>query len=351
MAPCLCASRQQACNFDSSVVQAIIHHLANPAQMCILDGNAYDAKCLEAGVERDDDLDSCSLLLNNKSTPLLQPGGSGSHTPDNKVLVQLSVRRPCRLEPIGFWRRMLHLGLHIAGWAAAPREGICLRSCPRGRHGVWVVQRGMAQLPDLHVSDSSEAMLSGRKPPFRLLVRAVHTEGRRLAIRHAVSEGFVVSGQAVSTITSGFRICFEGCGWTQAPFCSRHVPEASTDRQPCLDAINGISKPAQVATRRTRTAGKVEIPNVDDHVSKLEHMGKETVKKLQDIHGAAIGSGIDISVPTNCINKGASANIQTLQRGLRNFSKPLVDVSGGHVWRSIEQGVWCATMTPCGVTD
>lgn len=64
--------------------------------MCILDGNAYDAKCLEAGVERDDDLDSCSLLLNNKSTPLLQPGGSGSHTPDNKVLVQLSVGTSCR---------------------------------------------------------------------------------------------------------------------------------------------------------------------------------------------------------------------------------------------------------------
>jgi hypothetical protein len=55
----------------------------------------------------------------------------------------------------------------------------------------------MAQLPDLHVSDSSEAMLSGRKPPFRLLVRAVHTEGRRLAIRHAVSEGFVVSATTI----------------------------------------------------------------------------------------------------------------------------------------------------------
>jgi len=49
---------------------------------------------------------------------------------------------------------------------------------------------------------------------------------------------------------------------------------------------------------------------VDDHVSKLEHMGKETVKKLQDIRGAAIGSGIDISVPTNCINKGASQMLQ-----------------------------------------
>ena len=51
----------------------------------------------------------------------------------------------------------------------------------------------MAQLPDLHVSDSSEAMLSGRKPPFRLLVRAVATDGRKVNIRHAVSEGFVVS--------------------------------------------------------------------------------------------------------------------------------------------------------------
>jgi hypothetical protein len=53
-------------------------------------------------------------------------------------------------------------------------------------------QRGMAQMPDVHVSDSSEAMLSGRKPPFRLLVRAVTSDGRAVNIRHAVSEGFVV---------------------------------------------------------------------------------------------------------------------------------------------------------------
>ena len=46
-----------------------------------------------------------------------------------------------------------------------------------------------------------------------------------------------------------------------------------------------------VATRRTRTAGKVDIPSIEDHVSKLEHMGKETVKKLQDIHGAAMQVG------------------------------------------------------------
>lgn len=51
----------------------------------------------------------------------------------------------------------------------------------------------------------------------------------------------------------------------------------------------------------------MEIPNVDDHVSKLEHMGKETVKKLQDIKGAAIQAGVDINIPENCINKGAVA--------------------------------------------
>lgn len=44
---------------------------------------------------------------------------------------------------------------------------------------------------------------------------------------------------------------------------------------------------------------------MDDHVSKLEHMGKETVKKLSDVHASAIGCGIDISVPANCVSKGA----------------------------------------------
>ena len=67
-----------------------------------------------------------------------------------------------------------------------------------------LMQRGMAQLPDLHVSDSSEAMLSGRKPPFRLLVRAVATDGRKVNIRHAVSEGFVVRCLPACLITFWF---------------------------------------------------------------------------------------------------------------------------------------------------
>ncbi|KAL4859186.1 putative aldo-keto reductase 2 [Chlorella vulgaris] len=170
-----------------------------PDLMCVLDGNAYDAKVTEAGEERDEDLEACALLLNNKAQALLQTGPGATHNANSKVQMSLS--------------------------------------------------KGAAVLPDLHVSDSSEAMLSGRKPPFRLLVKAVHLRGQAISVRHAVSEGFVV------------------------------------------------------ATRRTRTAGKVEIPNVDDHISKLEHMGKETVKKLQDIRGSALGAGIDISVPDNTINK------------------------------------------------
>ena len=47
---------------------------------------------------------------------------------------------------------------------------------------------------------------------------------------------------------------------------------------------------------------------MDDHVSKLEHMGKETVKKLQDIKGAAIQTGVDISVPMNTITRGANCS-------------------------------------------
>ncbi len=57
---------------------------------------------------------------------------------------------------------------------------------------VFAVQSGKVFLPDIHITDSSEALLSGRKPLFRLCVRAMHKDGRALNIRHAVSEGFVV---------------------------------------------------------------------------------------------------------------------------------------------------------------
>ena len=192
-------------------------------ELCVLDGNQYEARCAEsAGEERVEDLESCALLLNNRASALLVPGPGGTHNADNKVVVPLA--------------------------------------------------KGVVGLPDLYVSDSSEALLSGRKPPFRLLVRAVlgtsTASAAAVSVRAAVSEGFVV------------------------------------------------------ATRRTRTAGKVDIPNVDDYVGKLEHMGRETVKKLQDIRASALAAGVDIQVPDNCINKGELSFLeeflkkQTLHRAL-----------------------------------
>lgn len=72
----------------------------------------------------------------------------------------------------------------------------------------------------------------------------------------------------------------------------------------------------QIATRRTRTAGKVEVPNVEDHVSKLEHMGKETVRKLKDIRMAAEQAGIDINIHINSfpnsVNKGQPTVLSSL---------------------------------------
>ena len=56
-------------------------------------------------------------------------------------------------------------------------------------------QGGAGVLPGLLVMGSSEALLSGQRPPFRLLVRArLVGEGVLVHnIRHAVSENFVVS--------------------------------------------------------------------------------------------------------------------------------------------------------------
>lgn len=61
------------------------------------------------------------------------------------------------------------------------------------------LSKGAAALPELHVTDSSEAMLSGRKPPFRLLVRAVRAGQALPNIRHCVSEGFVVATRRTRT--------------------------------------------------------------------------------------------------------------------------------------------------------
>lgn len=69
-------------------------------------------------------------------------------------------------------------------------------------------------LPDLTVTDSSEALLSGRKPPFRLVVRAKHKTGQFISLRPAVSETFVVATRRVRT---SHKVCVgeQRCTWQE----------------------------------------------------------------------------------------------------------------------------------------
>ena len=55
------------------------------------------------------------------------------------------------------------------------------------------IQKGAAELPRLTLKGSCEAIMKGRKPPFRLLACAVGSDGRPANIQPAVSDGFVVS--------------------------------------------------------------------------------------------------------------------------------------------------------------
>ena len=102
------------------------------------------------------------------------------------------------------------------------------------------MQRGMAQLPDLHVSDSSEAMLSGRKPPFRLLVRAVASDGRKVNIRHAVSEGFVVRPSLSSALYTRCHNSVIGMRLHCRSLASAKQMQCLTSR--CM-AANSLSSP------------------------------------------------------------------------------------------------------------
>lgn len=169
-------------------------------QLCLVDGRK-----LEAAGEQESALEDCQLLVNKAGQPLLAHGRSGSYSDEQRVVVP-----------------MIH---------------------------------GQAMLPDLKVTDSSEALLTGRAPPFRLLARVVRRGGDLLpGVAPALSEPFVV------------------------------------------------------ATARVKGAVKAEIPHVDDHVSKLEGLGVQTQKKLEDITAAAVAAGVpNLQVPYNCVTKGESS--------------------------------------------
>lgn len=171
--------------FDSGVMDVIV-------EMSILDGNKFDHLFPETPVHCDmEALNDCALLMGNEGRPLLTSYDRTANRSDGKVVVQL--------------------------------------------------QNGAANLPDLNVTYSSEALLSGRRPPFRLMVKVT------------------------------------------AP---GHLPPQTV--------IPAISDGFVVASGRSRLAQKKCIPSVDDPVGRLEHMGKERVKKLRDLANTARNMGVDL---------------------------------------------------------
>ena len=210
-----------------------------------LELSLVDGRKLELEQERPEALEACQLLTNKSGQALLIHGRSGAYTADMRILVPMI--------------------------------------------------SGQAMLPDLKVTDSSEALLTGRAPPFRLLARVVQRGGIPLpGIAPVLSEPFVV------------------------------------------------------ATARVRAASKLEIPHVEDSVSKIEGLGVQTQKKLEDIGGAAEAVDIprsNLQLSRNCVTKvGEFKELVELAEGNRPLKETLKhvlrltkmwDVARDHVRRAV----------------
>jgi hypothetical protein len=131
------------------------------------------------------------------------------------------------------------------------------------------LQNGQAPLSDLQCTTSSEALLLGKAPTFRLLVWAIDRHGTPLThVTYVVSESFVV------------------------------------------------------ATKRVKHAIKSDIPSIGDHISKLVHVGKATVDKLQDIRQAGAEENLEVDLPDhlNKVDKvGSSASSRIISPAVCSF--------------------------------
>lgn len=218
-----------------------------------------DGKKLEVEGEKEEALEGCQLLTNKAGQALLVHGRSGAYTDDKRVIVPMI--------------------------------------------------SGQAMLPDLKVTDSSEALLTGRAPPFRLLARVVQRGGITLpGIAPVLSEPFVV------------------------------------------------------ATARVRGAAKVEIPHVDDSVSKLEGLGVQTQKKLEDIAAAAAASNVpNLQLPINKVTKVgqflALVDMAEKNKPLRETLKHVLrltkmwDIARDHARKAVQTDVQLRVYHPDGRMD
>ncbi|BDA50510.1 hypothetical protein COCOBI_16-1860 [Coccomyxa sp. Obi] len=195
-----CGARIRLEVIDRRTGDTVPAHVLRDTQIeiCILDGRLFEEH--NSDVEMSDEmLDSCVLLVSNAGKALLGPG------PDEELSTEMKI---------------------LAKLADGQAEVQC------------------------SIVGSSIALLTGQKPPFRLLARAIRAStGERLPhIKPAVSDAFVV------------------------------------------------------ATQRVKTAQKPDIPHIEEHVSKVECVGLQTQQKLLDISAAAAAVGIhNLSVVHNCV--------------------------------------------------
>ena len=199
--------------------------------MSIIDGRRF-----EQDGEQEEGLDACELLHNKQGQPLLAHGRSGSYSDVKRVVVPMIVSAcapPARV-PAAHRVPMLPCSSTASPPLFSPPPPPPSSS----------LQHGQAVLPDLKVTDSSEALLTGRAPPFRLLVRAVRRTGDSVShIRFALSEPFVV------------------------------------------------------ATARVKGAAKLEIPHMEDHVSKIDCLGVQTQARMGQACCSCCGGG---PLPPRC---------------------------------------------------
>jgi len=207
-------------------------------ELTVLDGKTYQS-LLDAGRGGDEAAAlGCALLANNQGAPLLANGTRGSgggggaaasvpaspSSPSVAAAVAASLASPDG-------RVLLGLVSHAAAAAAAVTgHGNGSGGGSAGQGAAFTA----APLTGVSITGSSESLLSGQRPPFRLLARALDAGTRQPArgVAFAVSDAFVV------------------------------------------------------ATPRVRTAVKAEIPLASDHVSKLTAVGPQTQAKLADIAAA-----------------------------------------------------------------
>eukprot|EP00887_Chlorella_sp_A99_P005284 scaffold1.g5284.t1 len=157
------------------------------AQLSVLDGKGYAG--LKGAAPSADDLQRLTLAHNQQAS---------TDASTEATTAALAVR-----SSVGFWSglvsrfgTMRHASFRGQNCLQSQRGGALL-ACKAAKAGD---KAGIA-LP-LGPAGSSEAMLSGQKPPFLLLARLVDSEGREVAaVRPALSDAFVVATPRVRTAT------------------------------------------------------------------------------------------------------------------------------------------------------